>query len=276
MEPRLSYDASVMQLVLLGFLAFLSIRRQSSQGSWEASGIFHQPVRRYSYSLWGYQIPTRPLVHSKGWKMAETAALTMPLLSPPSFLRRIFPATFLWLCSARCCPLPYSMQGRPKGSFWKSQGVHTRVSCRRIVIKLDDLYVSSGCLIRVPGSMFWFGSWWIREDTSSCCHITLMSRGMNRAINLKISLDLSALSLMPQASRSPSSKRLNSSVSLKPIPFFPSPLLGIFPPKISPFPTWLWLQLPPFLWCHLLSGPVRSGSFSTLQVGRLTASKMQL
>lgn len=43
-------------------------------------------------------------------------ALTMPLLSPPSFLPRIFPARFFWLCSARCCLLPYSAQGQLKDS----------------------------------------------------------------------------------------------------------------------------------------------------------------
>lgn len=77
--------------------------------------------------------------------MAETAARAMPVLSPPSFLPRIFPAVFFWLCSARCYLSPYSVQGQLKGSVGKSQRAHSRVSCGHIVVAmLDDLCVASG------------------------------------------------------------------------------------------------------------------------------------
>lgn len=87
---------------------------------------------------------------------------------------------------------------------------------------------------------------------------------MERAINLKISLDPIALSLMPQAGRSPSHTRLNFSVFLKPVPFSPFLLLDLCPPKISLFPEGIvvpasspFVVLPPVWPCTL-------GSFSSI------------
>lgn len=197
---------AVIWLVLLGFLASPSIHHQSSQGSCKGPGIFLW----HTHSSRGYQIPSRPLVHSKAQKMAETAALAMPQLSPASFPPTIFPAIFFWLCSARCCLLPYSVQGQLKGSVLKSQRAHNRVSGRHIVVtKLDDLYAASGSLMRISSSVFWLSSQWVRKDTSSCCRVALRCSGMKRAINPTISLDYSTPFLLPQASRSLSSMRLN-------------------------------------------------------------------
>lgn len=103
---------AVLWLVLLGFLAFVSVHHQSSQGSCKGPGIFHQPVPRHSHSPRGYQSPTRPLVYFKAQKMAETAARPCPSSNlPPSHLGSFQPcfsgfvlpavAFFLFLCRGR-------------------------------------------------------------------------------------------------------------------------------------------------------------------------------
>lgn len=97
---------AVLWLVLLGFLAFVSVHHQSSQGSCKGPGIFHQPVPRHSHSPRGYQVPTRPLVYFKAQKMAETAARPCPcsnLLLPTQDLSSyVFLALF-------CQLLPFTL-----------------------------------------------------------------------------------------------------------------------------------------------------------------------
>lgn len=92
---------------------------------------------------------------------------------------------------------------------------------------------------------------------------------MKRVINLKISLAFSTLFLLPQASRSPSSLRLNTSGFSQIHPLLCFHCWAFVHPRSRHIPRELGLQLPPFLWCHPLCGPVQSSSFSILQVGRL-------
>ena len=88
----------------LGFLPS-SLFTTSSSRVPVKTGNFHQPVPWHSLSLWACQIPTRPLVHSKVWEMAEAAALTLLFLSFP-FLPGIFLSVFLALF---CQMLPFSL-----------------------------------------------------------------------------------------------------------------------------------------------------------------------
>lgn len=96
---------------------------------------------------------------------------------------------------------------------------------------------------------------------------------MKRAINLKISLAFSILFLLPQARRSPSSLRLNTSDFSQTHFFLCFYCWAFAHPRPHCFPYGLGLQLPPFLWCHPLCAPVQSGSFSILQVDRLMTSQ---